>query len=205
MIKARGSDLDHIAWLGRLAAFSFEGKRVLDLGCGSGYLCQTAMIKGAHYALGIDIEEPPELNEDSQTNWQFEKIDLEKSDWQADLKNSSKQTAFDTILAFDIIEHLNSPWHFLTNCHKLLSEQGILILTTPNTNSWERLLKPLNWSGATDPQHKTLFNRYSLDFLLSKAGFTTAHQEAPIRKLKSLASVFPQWGGQIFMEARKQL
>lgn len=45
----------------------FQGKRMLDLGCGFGWHCQYAVEQGAAFALGIDISENM-LNEAKQKN-----------------------------------------------------------------------------------------------------------------------------------------
>ncbi len=39
---------------------------------------------------------------------------------------------FDAITAIEVIEHLDNPTRFLRQCRKLMSEKGILLLTTPN-------------------------------------------------------------------------
>jgi 2-polyprenyl-3-methyl-5-hydroxy-6-metoxy-1,4-benzoquinol methylase len=39
---------------------------------------------------------------------------------------------FDAVTAIEVIEHLENPTHFLGQCSQLLTDQGILLLTTPN-------------------------------------------------------------------------
>lgn len=39
---------------------------------------------------------------------------------------------YDTIFAFEVIEHVQNPYLFLEKCRDLLNEQGCLIITTPN-------------------------------------------------------------------------
>jgi 2-polyprenyl-3-methyl-5-hydroxy-6-metoxy-1,4-benzoquinol methylase len=43
---------------------------------------------------------------------------------------------FKLITAVEIIEHLDSPRHFLMQLRELLDEDGILLLTTPNVADW---------------------------------------------------------------------
>ena len=194
---ARPPDLDHLQWLTRACGASFDGKSFLDLGCGSGWLCASLAERGATHVVGIDVKEPDVAH---GANWRFQRVDLEGSRWPADvLKPESGR--FDFILAFDVLEHLTSPARFLGACHELLRDTGHLVLATPNTNSWERHLKGARWSGATDPQHLTLFNRYSLQFLLERTGFRPTTLTAPVRKLGPLATIAPQIGAQIFCVA----
>ncbi|MBI2602921.1 MAG: class I SAM-dependent methyltransferase [Deltaproteobacteria bacterium] len=195
-MKPRPSDLDHLKWIHKVGIHSFKGLKVLDLGCGSGFLCHQAIQQGAERAIGVDIVKPDVSDEDC--HWQFRQANLDSESWAKDLRDDHN-----LILAFDIIEHLNAPFLFLTHCHRLLSDAGTLILTTPNTLSWERFLKPQTWSGVSDPQHKVLFTRYSLSYLLKQSGFQVEHYAAPLRSLKNLSAFSPQWGGQMLFTAVK--
>lgn len=201
LFKPRYSDEVHLQWLKNFGVSSFAGLRVLDLGCGSGYISQLAQLDGAKVSVGVDIEKPKEgLREDQ--SFQFVEANLDREDWY----QAFPEREFDMILAFDIIEHLRSPVAFLEQCRSLLSREGSLYLTTPNTQSLERLLKPRTWSGAFDPQHRILFSKYSLDFLLYKTGLKTLQLRAPMRSLRWL----PRWlepaiGGQLLAQARPDL
>lgn len=196
----RYSDSVHLQWLQNLGMNSFQGLRVLDLGCGSGYISHLAKTEGAVSSIGIDIEKPKDGIFEGNT-WQFVQSNLDTEDWLKALPLKE----FDAILAFDIIEHLRSPVAFLEQCRQLLSPGGSLYLTTPNIQSLERLLKPRSWSGAFDPQHRILFSRYSLDFLLGKTGLKTVQLRAPMRSLRWLPSwCQPHIGGQLLVQAKPQ-
>jgi len=43
---------------------------------------------------------------------------------------------FSLVTAIEIIEHLDSPRHFLSQVRELLDEDGLLLLTTPNIAEW---------------------------------------------------------------------
>lgn len=198
---ARAPDLDHLGWLaehGIIGESRWAGKSLLDLGCGSGFICAEAARNGARHVVGIDLKDP----DDAAQSWRFCSVDLESDHWHQDVPLASTgEHKFDLIFAFDILEHLSSPVKFLSQCHALLAPNGKLILTTPNTASWERVLKGEHWSGATDPQHKILFSRYSLQFLLKRTGFKPLVLRAPVRKLAKLGIPTPQVGAQIFCVA----
>ena len=198
---ARAPDHDHISWLAEYSivdAAGWKGKALLDLGCGSGYLCAEAARQGARHVVGIDLKNP----DVAAQSWHFCSVDLESDAWAAAVPRASTGgDRFDFICAFDIIEHLSSPVRFINQCRELLTPGGRLVLTTPNTASWERILKGEAWSGATDPQHKILFTRYSLGFLLRRSGFEPLVLRAPVRKLAKLGVPCPQVGAQIFCVA----
>lgn len=195
---ARPPDLDHLRWLEKHGAGAFPGARVLDLGCGSGFLCAEARRRGATSVVGVDLL-PPDTDP-SEGGWRFMQADLEADRWDATLGGDG---SFDWIFAFDILEHLTAPARFLDACARLLSKGGRLVLTTPNTASWERLVKGPAWSGATDMQHKVLFSRYSLGFLLARCGFEAQVLTAPLRSLERAGPLCPQVGAQIFCLAQR--
>ena len=190
-MQPSSSDIDHLRWLASSGITSLSGLRVLDLGCGSGYICDKAIHDGATSAVGIDLVKPRCL--EASSKWVFLDSNLDGDGW---IKQIPGQE-FDLVMAFDILEHLESPYRFLTAIKSILSKNGTLVLTTPNTLSWERFMKPASWSGAQDPQHKVLFNRYSLKFLLSRAGLNCSQMRAPMRSLAPLGPLQPEIGGQI--------
>lgn len=55
----------------------------------------------------------------------------------ADLNQSLpfSENTFDIVLAVEVIEHLENPWHFMREAIRVLTEDGVLILTTPNVAS----------------------------------------------------------------------
>lgn len=195
-MQQRQSDTDHLNWLARAGVKTFADKKILDLGCGSGFICQKASREGAKKTVGIDIVEPDFGQDSSAKNWSFLSLDLNAPK----LADTIGDT-FDLVLAFDIIEHLDSPYNFLKSCSELLSPTGRLILTTPNLMSWERFVNPRDWSGVRDTQHKVLFTKYSLRFLMGKCGFTNVELQAPFRSLSFLGPLQPQIGGQMLAVA----
>ena len=120
------------------------GSYVLDLGCGSGYICEKATTNKANAVVGIDIVRPAIFENIEKQSWDFLNINLDQVNWQNKLSNYGK---FSLILAFDIIEHLYSPYLFLDSCKKILSKEGVLVVTTPNLMSWERYAWPVVGQG----------------------------------------------------------
>lgn len=194
-LEPRGSDFTHLQWLEDLRAPAWTGLNVLDLGCGSGFLCDEAMRHGAKSACGVDFVKPEFFS--PQSSWTFVSQNLDDAEWYKNL--SAKK--YDLILAFDILEHVASPYLFLKACFSLMAESSQLIITTPNLASWERFLKPDSWSGVIDEQHKVLFSRYSLNFLLNRVSLSANTIEAPMRSLSFLGPFQPQIGGQILCKA----
>lgn len=68
---------------------------------------------------------------------------------------------YDTILFFEVIEHLFNPLHCLLNIRKVMSDNGRIYLSTPIRPFWMRNRK----------NHFHEFQDNSLENLLKRAGF----------------------------------
>ena len=82
---------------------------------------------------------------------------------------------FDTIVAGELIEHLDSPVRFLQNVRPLLAEHGVLILSTPNPFCLLHIGFALRHCPRTcvHPAHTLWFCPTTLAQLASRAGYDT--------------------------------
>ena len=64
-----------------------------------------------------------------------------------DVKDLSQNTlnTFDVVCCFHVIEHLKQPTHLLVDIRELLSESGILLISTPNRYSPFRKSTGMAW------------------------------------------------------------
>ncbi len=78
---------------------------------------------------------------------------------------------FDIILMLNLIEHVEFPLEVLSKARELLSDNGIIVIKTPNCDAWDaRLFKYKNWGGFHCPRHWTLFTKESFELCAKKAG-----------------------------------
>ena len=89
----------------------------------------------------------------------------------AETKKLNKK--FDTVIAGDLIEHLDNPGLFLKNCKKHMKKNSTLILNTPNAFSINRLLMGLILRGRLPQfeEHTFLFTEQLLKELLTRHNF----------------------------------
>ena len=76
---------------------------------------------------------------------------------------------------FDYIEHLNNPRKILEKSIELLENNGILVITTPKTNSLSHHLMHKNWPHYKS-EHLYYFSSYNLKKLLQIIGFNNIQE-----------------------------
>nr|WP_154887288.1 methyltransferase domain-containing protein [Paenibacillus xylanexedens] len=106
------------------------GKRILDVGCSQGI---TSILLGREgfRVTGVDLEEESiryaqeELAKESKpvrNHVDFRMLDI--TQWKA-------RITFDTVLLGEVLEHFAHPETLLSQVHRLLGEEGTLIVTVP--------------------------------------------------------------------------
>ena len=144
-----GAHSSHSALLALLPAPG-NGRRVLDIGCGTGEL---ASLLGARGYEVTGIERVPIENPS------FELIIANIEDGLPALKG-----AFDAVICGDVLEHLTHPARLLREIHSVLTPAGRLIASLPNSGHY---YFRANILAGRFPQHeKGLFDRTHLRFFM---------------------------------------
>ena len=111
-----------------------SGLSVLDIGCGGGILAESMARLGATVH-GIDVVEKSinvahRHSQLSQLSIDYELIDVAK------LADSGKK--YDVVLNMEVVEHVSELPLFMSQCSRLLSDNGIMFVATLNRN-------PVSW------------------------------------------------------------
>jgi len=153
----------------KLLALVGSEKRVLDVGCSSGYLARPLVERGCTV---VGIEQDEAAAETAR------EVCAEVLVGDAEtMALPFPEGSFDIVLCGDLIEHLRQPGQFLARVRPLLREGGHLVLTTPNVaNRTMRLgLMAGRWRyterGILDRTHLQLFTRNTLVETLERAGY----------------------------------
>jgi len=153
----------------KLLALVGSGKRVLDVGCSSGYLARPLVERGCTV---VGIERDEEAAEAAR------EVCAEVLVGDAETTELPfPEGSFDVVLCGDLIEHLRRPEQFLTRVSPLLGDGGRLVLTTPNVANWTMRLGLLlgRWQyterGILDRTHLHLFTRNTLVETLERADY----------------------------------
>lgn len=153
-----------------------SGKRVLDVGCSSGYLDMRLKEMGCEIT-GIEINEEEARSARKYCRdvivGDIESIDID-----------FPQKHFDVIVFADILEHLKDPIKALKKIRRFLKDDGFVIISVPNIANWSVRLKLLfgkfeyKEKGIMDKTHTHFFTLKSLKGDVKEGGFALEKLEA---------------------------
>ncbi len=124
------------------------GKKILDIGCGSGTFLSRMKNLGMEVA-GIDPfikKNIPELN--------IKKTTIQKAGF--------RENTFDVITMNNVLEHVSDPDNYFKHIQKILKPSGVAIIGVPNINGILFKIFRQNWAELDLPRHLYHFNRQTL-------------------------------------------
>lgn len=149
------------------------GASAAEFGCGVGAITPI-LLRQAERVTGFDFD--PEAVQAAREANQGANATFVQHDLNQPIPPEFGQ-AFDSVIALEVIEHLDSPETFLDEIVKCLRPGGTLLLSTPNLSSPEGLVGKI-WAwhekrrfDAWDYTHKNLFTSRALLRLMKKKSF----------------------------------
>ncbi len=145
--------------------------RVLDVGCGFGGTSHGLREAGATWISGVEIEE-------AAAAAAAESLDEVRAG-PVESELAGLTGPFDTILLYDVLEHLVDPWEVLRRLHGVAAPGARVHVSIPNARHWT-LLRDLALRGTfgytpaehRDVTHLRWFTRRDLVELLESTGWT---------------------------------
>jgi len=136
-----------------------DGKKVLDIGCGSGYGVDLIASKASE-VIGVDISK--EAMNYARQHYKRKNITFCVGD--AIHLDFLKDRKFDVIICFEVIEHVANYFQCLKEIRRLLKHDGILIISTPNKRYYnpnsEKLVNPFHVIEFELADFKELLGKY---------------------------------------------
>jgi SAM-dependent methyltransferase len=151
---------DFLALLAESAGVPVQGARILELGCGNGYLLSRLALLGAQSVVGI---EPGPQAEDARSRYGVEVL-------RGFFPEVSPAGPFDLIISYCLLEHLEDPVTHLRDAGRLLAPGGRMAVMVQNEGPYIR-------SGEFSllfHEHFSYFSEGTLRRTLQSAGGTSA-------------------------------
>ncbi len=143
---------------------------VLDIGGGTGWMPDVLKKTDdrINFTQIVDIDEKAKNIAEGNGHSYFE----------GTIETFNNDKKFHLILMLNLIEHVADPVSVLQKAQALLAPGGIIVIKTPNTDSWDaRLYKKSYWGGLHCPRHWVIFSEKSFRLLLQSTSLK-------IKKLK---------------------
>ena len=162
-------------WLRKIRRLTGNADRILEVGCGLGYLLQ--YLEKDRPVIGVDLS--------------MDALRIARKSTRIPLLQASavdlpfKEGCFSVAVALDLIEHLPRPEMFLAETGRVLKKGGVFILSTPNPSSFGATAKGrkaefkgrpdddgiLEWYGWRDSTHISIQTISNWRNLLKSHGF----------------------------------
>lgn len=144
--------------------------QVLDLGCGAGQVGRTLRAAGAEWLVGVEL--------DSEAAARARSVFDEVLVGDVEQVLTGLDRRFDTICAYDILEHLYDPGAVLERLRAMVASAGHLQVSLPNARYYS-LFRDLVFrgtfgyelSGHRDVTHVRWFTRRDIEQLLRECGW----------------------------------
>ncbi|MEM1330298.1 MAG: class I SAM-dependent methyltransferase [Planctomycetota bacterium] len=158
--------------LKRLAA-PFDGRRVLDIGCGNGVNAGKYLEWGCS-VVGIDASaEGVEIARERHPGGRFENLPITD-----DVLEALDEAPFDIVSSTEVVEHLYNPQEWAAAAFNALRPGGVLVCSCPFHGYFKNLVLSLTgkWDGHHQPLvhggHIKFWSRATLARLLTSVGFS---------------------------------
>lgn len=110
---------------------AFDGKKVLDVGCGGGILSESMAKLGAHVT-GIDLSE--NVIAIAKQHAQQEKLSIHYQMIAVEDLAAQQPGTYDVISCMELLEHVPDPMSVINACAKLAKPDAMLFFSTINRN-----------------------------------------------------------------------
>jgi len=176
--------------VGKLILDQPDHQRVLDIPSGAGAFTQR-MLDHQIEVYSADIENIMMVDND-----RFKVADMNH-------KLPFEDHFFDAVACIDGIEHLERPFDFVRECHRVLRPGGQLVISTPNISAlrsrWRWMLTghhnkcktPLDETNPTPLHHINMFSFHRLRYVLHSSGFRI--NNITTNRIKSISYAYLPW------------
>jgi len=154
-----------------------ENSKILEIGCATGYMSEYLTKKMGCQVTGVEVDiQQAEVAREKCHELIIDKIDSIDTQKRLD-QLVSEQGKFDVVFMSQVIEHLAYPEEVLSDIHRWIGPEGVLVISTCNIAHWRCRMRLLigKWDyeeyGVFDRTHLRFFTTRSLKKMLEDRGF----------------------------------
>jgi len=150
---------------------------VLDVGCGKGRTL-TALSDLGWRARGVDMD-PAGVETALAAGCDVSVGTIDDA--------VTEPGGYDAVVAVHVIEHVEEPAAMVDSALSLLRPGGLIVVVTPNADSWLAHRYGRRWRGLEPPRHLQIFTPRALRSLLVDAGYQTVSTSTTVRGANAMA------------------
>jgi len=141
-----------------------NGKKLLDIGCGTGAFLAYMKNKGMD-GVGVEPDETARKNAEKL----FQVIPKTEA-----YLNEVESNTFDLITMWHVLEHVYHLEERIQTLYKILKADGTVCIAVPNSESYDAQFYKAQWAAYDVPRHLYHFRPKDLEALMQKHGFRLA-------------------------------
>ena len=159
--------------------FIEKNKKVLELGCATGFHSKILKEEKNCQVFGVEIDQRAAKKSEDFTAKTITGNLEDKKTWEKIKENAP----FDVVLASNILEHLSDTEKMLSLIKEVLKKDGYLVVAVPNIAFWRSRLRLLSgiWRyedyGIFDRTHLRFFSLFSFRETLNRSGFSIIEEK----------------------------
>ena len=145
-----------------------NGKRLLDVGSGTGYFLNHMQQNGYHVT-GVEIDE-------TVRNVTLKNFGIKVNPPEALLEGNLPHKV-DVITLWHVLEHLYDLDGYMQSMHRQLDDNGVMLIAVPNHTSYDAQHYGKYWEAYDVPRHLWHFSPKTVSHLAEKNGFKVVDQK----------------------------
>lgn len=148
----------------------------IDIGCNKGFLLEQA-VKNEVNVFGVELV--------SEVMTPFKKTYPKFKDniFHERFSNVAAKFDdgfFDIVTAMDVVEHFEDPRSDLKHIYRILKNDGVFVIQTPDIDSKEAIERKCSWGGLKPLEHLHLFGKSNFQKFAKDIGFSEVTVHAPV-------------------------